>query len=133
MDHEALRKAIYAKLSGSALNTEVSGKLAYRKPEPSWETPFVLFDIITSNPVDRVFENTLVQFHIFDHGATATKAEAIHADLRALYDDCALSATGLEPNLGLEWDSGPLDMSDYTDDGVWVWHLVVDYRVWIER
>lgn len=84
------------KISGSALSADVGGRIYLDQAEQGAALPYIVFFIVSDAP-DNVFsktgEDVLIQFSIFSSSESAVEIAAIHADMKALLDDCSLTIT----------------------------------------
>jgi hypothetical protein len=91
-----LLTAIYGKTSGSALSADVGGRIFLDRAPDNTEFPYVVFFIVSGVP-DRTFSehytNTLIQFSLFSASEGAAEITDMYADLKALFDECALTIT----------------------------------------
>jgi hypothetical protein len=94
---ENLLKAIATKISGSALSSDVGGRIyhdEYPPDEMPPTYPYVIYFDVTDNP-DNVFAKTgeeyLFQFSMFSNSSGSTEITNIRKDLRALFDDCDMT------------------------------------------
>ena len=91
----ALFTAIMNKLSGTTLETLVSGRVYLDQPKPGpLVFPYVVFFVVTSNQQDvfkNQLDNILIQFSIFSASRGMVEVTAIYEALRATFDDAALS------------------------------------------
>ena len=128
-----LLTAIYGKVSGSALANDVSGRVYLDQAPQGVEFPYVVFFIVSGTP-DRTFTerytDTTIQFSIFSDSPAATEITNIYKDLKALYDECALTIT----SSSLVWmrEQNLVTMVDdiTTPDGTQeVKHWAVDFEI----
>lgn len=92
-----LLAAIMTKCAGSALSTEVGGRIFLDEAPEGSVFPYVVFRIIASSQQDTFknwIEDTLIQFSIYSISESAAEITAIYADLMALFDWSALTVTG---------------------------------------
>lgn len=129
-----LLTAIYAKLSGSAIHTDVGGRV-YLDQSPDKPTfPYVVFFVVSSVPDQNIFDenfsNTIIQFSLVSSSSSVTEISKMYADLKLLYDGCSLTITGStllwmkETNLVTIVDEIPTTTGTTK---VKVWH--VDYEI----
>jgi len=92
-----LFNAIMTKCSGSSLSSDVGGRIFLDEAPEGCEFPYVVFFIV-SGTQDKTFTehftNTIIQFSLFSSSAKATEITTMYADLKALFDECALTITG---------------------------------------
>ena len=89
-----LLQAIYGKFSNSAFSSDVGGRIYLDQAPDGAEFPYCVFFIVTGNP-DKTFTehytDTLIQFSLFSASAGATEITTMYRDLKALFDECALT------------------------------------------
>jgi len=133
---KALTTAIFGKLSGSLLDTDIGGRLFKGQAPDGTEFPYVVYLIVSDVP-DDVFakkgESVLIQFSLFSSASGSTEVEDMYSHLKTLYDDCSMTITGAV----LAWfhrQSAILMVEDYTTAAGTqkVWHYAVDYEVTIQ-
>lgn len=91
-----LLPAIVTKMSGSALSTDVGGRIYLDQAPDGAALPYVVFSIIASYSEDTFAERideTLVQFSLYSDEAGAAVITDMYSDLRSLLDDASLSIT----------------------------------------
>jgi len=98
----ALKKAIYGKLSGSALDAHIAGRLFdIEAPEGGAEYPYGVYFIVYNSPEypgEKTIEQFMIQFSLFSATpGDSTEAEGMLADLWTLYDDVIFTITGYKP------------------------------------
>ncbi len=130
---KALATAIFAKLSGSALDTAIGGRLFMRLAPDGTDYPYAVYLVVSAVPDDTFAKNgeeVLVQFSVFSVASSPGEIQDIVTNLRALYDDCILTITG-NVLVWMKWEQTTSAIEEYaTPDGtttVWAYH--VDYRV----
>lgn len=92
-----LLAAIMTKCSGSALSSDVGGRIFLDEAPEGSAFPYVVFKIIASTPQDTFknsIEDTLIQFSLFSISDGAAEITDMYADLRSLFDWQALTITG---------------------------------------
>jgi len=129
-----LRPGIEAKLSGSAIETDVGSRWYYLEADTP-DYPRLVFSSV-SDITDNVFakkgENVLVQFDLFSmQSAGKTEIETMKVDTIALFDDCSLTLTGHTLH-GFRRTNiiGPLseDISALQDGSNLIYHTIVEYE-----
>ena len=89
-----LLTAVYSKTSGSALSTDVGGRIFLDEAPSGCEFPYCVFSIISGVP-DDVFNkkgrNVLIQFDLFSSSSGATEITTMYNDLHSLFDDQTLT------------------------------------------
>lgn len=129
-----LTTAIMTKLSGSALDTAIGGRLYDTEAPQGAEYPYVVY-LIVSDVADPVFaqggEDVLLQFSIFSSASSSGEVKDLYANLKTLYDDCALTITGNTLIWFKRESAGPVIVEDHTTPAGTqrVWHLPVEYRI----
>ncbi|MFH2074905.1 MAG: DUF3168 domain-containing protein [Pseudomonadota bacterium] len=100
-----LLTAIMSKITTgpSALSSDVGGRIFLDQAPDGVEFPYVVFFIVSGIP-DDVFakkgRSILIQFSLFSASAGATEITTIYRDLKALFDECAMTI----PPTGTETD-----------------------------
>lgn len=134
-----LKKAIYAKLSGSLLTADIGGRLFDTQAPEGSQYPYVVYLIVSDVPEKTFtedFENVLIQFSLFSATPNdSTEAETMFGHLKTLFDECAMTIppTGAETDT-LVWmkrSNATLMIEDHTTPAgtIQVWHYAVDYEV----
>lgn len=94
---DALLTAIYSKLTGSALSSDVGGRIYLDEAPPGCEFPYIVFFIVSGVP-DNAFnksgESVTIQYSMFSASSGAAEITDMFNDLTALYDDAQLTVTG---------------------------------------
>ena len=134
---DALLAAIYGKISGSALSSDVGGRVYLDEAPAGCEFPYVVFFIVSGVP-DNVFnkygESVTIQFSLFSDSAGAAEITDMFNDLTAIYDDAQLTVTGY--NMIVMERQNLITMVDLveTADGTQtVKHWAVDYEAVIQK
>ena len=89
-----LLAAIFGKTSGSALSSDVGGRIYLDEAPAGCEFPYVVFQIVTASKektFTEEFRDTLIQFSLFSISQGVTEITTIYKDLIALFDECALT------------------------------------------
>jgi len=131
-----LLAAIMTKCSGSALSTDVGGRI-YLDEAPARSTyPYVVFRIIAGAPQDTfkdLIEDTLIQFSLFSISEGAAEIADMYADLKTLFDWQVFTITGdtciqvIRQGLATMFDNVT------TPDGtVGVKHWAIDYSIMVQ-
>lgn len=92
-----LLAAIMTKCTGSALSTDVGGRIFLDEAPEGSVFPYVVFRIVAGLPQDTFkssIEDTLIQFSLFSTSAGAAEITDMYADLKTLFDWTALTITG---------------------------------------
>lgn len=92
-----LLKALFNKWQGSALSSDVGGRIFPKNTAPiGTQYPFVLYFNIPAG-VDRSFtgyvDNYLFQFSLFSDSESSVEISTMYDDLLALFDGCSLTIT----------------------------------------
>lgn len=132
-----LSTGIFSKISGSAFSTSIGGRL-YKARAPQGATwPYVVYDLISDNPMDTFtdrLEDVLVQFTIFSSASGTTEIEDIFTKLKTLYDYCSLTITAnthlLMERSGANLMSGDLDVEE---GGGQYFQYNVDYNILMKK
>ena len=128
-----LLSAIMTKCAGSALSTDVGGRIFLDEAPEGTEYPYIVFMIVSDTPdktFTEIYEDVLVQFSLYSASASAAEISTMYADLKALFDECALTITG--STLVWMWRSNLTTMVDEitTPAGTsTVKHWAVDFDV----
>jgi hypothetical protein len=91
-----LLTAIMTKISGSALESDVNGRiwLDEYQDDPPVIYPYIIYFDVTDNP-DNVFAKTgeeyLFQFSLFSASKGLAEITTMLKDLKALFDDCSMT------------------------------------------
>ena len=89
-----LLTAIMTKFSGSDFSSDVGGRIYLDQAPDGVEFPYCCFFIVTGSP-DKTFTehytDTLIQFSLFSASAGAAEITTMYKDLKALFDECALT------------------------------------------
>jgi hypothetical protein len=91
-----LLTAIASKITGSALNTDVGGRIYLDRAPDNCEYPYCVYSIISAVPEKTFTEhytNTLIQFSLFSASEGATEISTIYRDLKTLFDECSMTIT----------------------------------------
>ena len=130
---KALTTAIYGKISGSALATDIGGRLYKGRAPEGAEYPYVVYMVVADVP-DKTFtedfEDVLIQFSLFSSASGSTEVEKMFTDLKALYDECSLTITGSRL-IWMKRVNATLMIEDHTTPSgtIEVWHYAVDYDI----
>jgi hypothetical protein len=128
-----LTTAIYGKLSGSALETAIGGRLFKGQAPEGTDYPYVVFFVASDVP-ERTFtedyENVIVQFSLFSIASGTTEIEDIYSDLKTLYDEQSFSITG-STLIWMRRSQAVFLVEDHTTPSGTqsVWHYAVDFDV----
>ena len=91
-----LLTAIMTKLTGSALSSDVGGRIFADEAPDGAPFPYVIFLIISDVP-DNTFTDDLheilIQFSLYSTSSGLAEITDMYADLKALFDDCTLAIT----------------------------------------
>lgn len=132
---DALFAAIMTKCSGSALSTDVGGRIfmdEYGLTGPP-VFPYVIFSLVTDVP-DDVFakdgEEALIQFDLFSSSKGAAEITGMYGHLKALFDDASLTVTGYTmPNMRRVNTTTSLEEITTGEGEQTIRHWSVDYEV----
>lgn len=133
----ALFTATMTKISGSALSSDVGGRIFLDQAPEGTEFPYIVFFIVSSVPEDtfvKDIENTIIQFSIFSASAGATEITTIYGHLKALFKDAKLTVTG-GVNVALEQENLATMLEDITTPSgtETVKHWAVDYSIIVQE
>ena len=132
-----LLTALMTKISGSALSSDVGGRIYLDQAPDGCEFPYIVFFIVSGVPEKTFtedFENILIQFSIFSASPGATEITTIYNHLDELFDECSFTITN---NLLLRMNRENLTtmVEDITVANaittVKGWHI--DYSILIEK
>ena len=120
---------IYSKFNTgtNTLKTNLTGGLHLIEAPQGTATPYGVYSLV-SNIHDWDFavdyDESLIQFDLYDEAQSATTICNLYDYLKTLYDDCSLTVTGHTPYY--MWR----DFSRLLRDPVpGVWHYVIQYRL----
>lgn len=132
-----LTTAIFGKLAGSTFSTDIGGRLFKGEAPKGAEYPYAVYMIVSNTPEypgGKTIERYLVQFSLFSAASGSTEVETMLTDLRALYDDCALTITGNTSIYFIRGNLSPMREEHTTPAGtVGVWHYVQEYAGWMVK
>lgn len=128
-----LLTAIKSKFTGSALSTDVGGRIYPDDAQPGAQLPYVVYFVVSSVP-DRTFTeryaNTMIQFSLFSSSGGVTEIATMYNDLKTLFDECSLTITGNTLVWMREQIVNPMINEVTTVDGLQsVRHWACDYEV----
>ena len=134
-----LKKAIYGKLSGSLLGTDIGGRMFDTMAPQGAEYPYAVYLIVSDAP-DNVFagyyEDVLIQFSLFSATPDdSTEIEGMYGHLKTLYDECTMTiAAGANTLIWMRRENASLMPEEHTTlaGTIQVWHYAVDYAVTIK-
>lgn len=92
-----LLAAIMTKCAGSALSTDVGGRIFLDEAPEGTDFPYVVFRIIAGAQQDTFkskIEDTLIEFSLFSISKSAAEITAMYADIMALFDWQTVTVTG---------------------------------------
>jgi len=132
-----LKKAIYTKLTGSSLISDVGGRFFDTQAPEGSQYPFAVYMIVSDMP-DNVFqgyyEDVLIQFSLFSATPNnSTEAETMFDHLKTLFDECSFNITD-QTLIWMHRENATLTIEDHTTPAgtIQVWHYAVDYMVTIK-
>ena len=132
-----LSAALFSKFTDSAFSTSIGGRLyKARAPQsPIW--PYAVYYLISDVARDTFMEKleeVIIQFSVFSQASGSTEIEDIVTNLKALYDNCALTITGnthiMMNRQGSSLTSVPADTELGTGE---YWQADVDYEVTMQK
>lgn len=80
----------------SALSSDVGGRVFLDQAPEGCEFPYIVFFVVSDAPENAFAkdgERILVQFSLFSASLGAAEITYMYADLKALFDDCAMTIT----------------------------------------
>ena len=120
-----LLTALKTKTNGSALSSNVNGRIFLDEAKQGAELPYIVISIVSVVPektFTESFENILIQFSLFSDSESASEISTMYSNLNALFDECEFSVTGS----ALIWMKRQNLVTTY-EDGVRHWS--VDYEI----
>jgi len=130
---QALSTAIYGKLAGSSLDTDIGGRLFKGEAPQGSQLPYVVFFIVSNVPEypgGKTIEQVLLQFSLFSSASGSTEIETMLTHLRSLYDDVVLTITGYTSIYFIRGNLTTMRDEITTADGTaGVWHYVQEYEI----
>lgn len=130
---KSLTTAIYGKLSGSSLNTDIGGRMYKGEAPQGAEFPYVVYSVVSNVPEypgGKTLESVLVQFSLFSITSGSTEIEDMLTHLRSLYDDVVLTITGYTSIYFIRGNMQMMREEITTPEGtVGVWHFIQEYEV----
>ena len=135
-----LLSSIYSKTSGSALSSDVGGRIypdQYPQDLGPPVFPYVVFFIVSGVPEDcfaKDGETVIVQFSLFSASSGNVEIGTMYSDLKALFDDCSLTIT----SNNLVWCRRTnivtmVDEITVQDASQMVRHWAVDYEITMQE
>lgn len=127
-------KAIMDKTSGSALSTNVGGRIYNDYAPEGAEYPYIVMLNIPDVPIRyfcETFENYQIQFSMFSISEGVTEIGTIYANLIALFDEQQLTVTGVTFIWMKRLGTPATMVEDHTtpDGTAQVRHWAVDYNI----
>ena len=130
-----LTKAIFSKLSGSSLETAISGRLFKGRAPQGTDYPYIVFFVVSDIPQSTYtenFEDVIIQFSLFSSASSSSEIEDLFIYLKALYDECAMTIAS-STLIWMKRENATLMVEDHTvpppGSMIQVWHYAVDYMV----
>ena len=124
-----LTKAIWSRLSGSALEAHIQNRMFKGQAPEKTDYPFCVYLIVTDTPshtFSEDFEDVIVQFSLFSITSGTTEVENIYTDLKTLYDEKSFSITG-STLVWMRRSSANFVVEDHTTptgtQRVFAWHV----------
>lgn len=134
---KALSTAIYGKLAGSNLETDIGGRLYKGEAPEGAQFPYVVYSIISNTPEypgGKTIERVLLQFSLYSMASGSTEIEDMLTHLRALYDDVSLTVTGYSEIYFIREALTTMRDEITTPEGtLGLWHFAQEYDVWITK
>jgi len=132
-----LTTAIYGKLSGSSLSTDIGGRLYKGEAPQDAQFPYVVYFVVSNVPEypgGHTIEMALIQFSLFSSAPGSTEIEDMLTHLRSLYDDVVLTITSETSIYFIRGNMVTMRDEATTPAGtVGVWHYVQEYDVMVVR
>lgn len=132
-----LTTAIYSKFNGSALDTDIGGRLYKAEAPDGAEFPYAVYFVLSDVPEypgGKTIEQFWIQFSLFSSAAGSTEVEDMLTHLRTLYDDCVLTITGNTPIYFMRGNFISMRDEIATAAGtIGVWHYVQEYDGWMVK
>jgi hypothetical protein len=130
---KALSTAIFSKLAGSTLETDIGGRLFKGRADEGAEFPYAVFMVVSDVPEKTFtedFENVLIQFSLFSSASSSGEIEDMYSHLKTLFDECSLTITG-STLVWMKRANAFLMVEDHTTTAgtQQVWYYAVDYEV----
>lgn len=130
---DGLLTAIMTKTTGSALSTDVGGRIYLDDAPDGSAFPYVTFQIIAGNPDDTFQEKVdefIFQFSLFSASSGAAEITDMYNDLRTLFDDCTLSISGVTfASMQRQSLTTMIEEITVTDATQRVRHWAVEYQI----
>ena len=128
-----LLAAIMTKTAGSALSTDVGGRIFEGLAPDGAEFPYVVIIIVTDYQADTFkdkLEDVIVQFSLYSISQGLTEITTMFADLKTLFDDAVLTITGNYHIMIARENLNTMQDEFTTPQGTaWGRHWAVDYRI----
>lgn len=133
---KALATAIFEKLSGSLLDSDIGRRLFKGEAPEGAEYPYAVYILVSDVQADTFkskLEDVIIQFSLFSSNSSTTEIEDMYIHLKTLYDDCSLTLNGSS----LVWmvrQSAQLLREEHTTPSgmIGVWHYAVDYSIIVQ-
>lgn len=132
-----LLASIMTKTAGSTLSADVGGRIFEGIAPEGTEFPYVVILIITDSQADTFkdkLEDLIIQFSLYSISQGLTEITTMFSDLKALFDDAALTITGNYHILISRENLTTMQDEFTTPQGTaWGRHWAVDYRLITEK
>jgi len=129
--HSALKTALYSKLTASGtFNTAIGGRVYYLQAPQGAAMPCCVFSFYADNhswDSGSEFEETYVQFSIFDSSSSSTTVGTLESNLVDLLANITLSVTGYT-QVGFKRLS-----KRYLLDDNKIWNTIIEYRIELQK
>ena len=133
----ALSKAIYGKLSGSALSAHIGTRLFDQYADEGTRYPYGVYMVVNDIPEypgGKTIEQFDIQFSLFSKLSGPTEINNMLADLWTLYDDVVMTITGYTPIYFIRGNLTEMREEHTTPSGtIGVYHYAQDYDGWIVK
>ncbi len=128
-----LTTAIYSKLAGSTLETDIGGRLYKGEAPQKTAFPYAIFFVVSNIPEypgGKTIEQVLLQFSLFSSASSSTEIEDMLTHLRTLYDDVVLTITGNTEIFFIRGNMTTMREEITTPEGtVGIWHYAQEYEI----
>ena len=128
-----LTTAIFSKLAGSLLYTDIGGRLFKGRAPEGTVYPYAVFFLVSDMP-DKTFtedyEDCIIQFSLFSEASSSGEIEDMFTHLKTLYDEKPMTIKG-STLVWMKRQNASLMMEEHTTPNgtVDVWHYAVDFNV----
>ncbi len=133
--------AIDTKLTGSALSTNVGGRVFFGLAPQGAEYPYIVILNIPDAPMriwGDIFENFQIQFSLFSISESVAEISTMYENLKVLFDETALTIAGSTHIWTKRLGTPATMVEDHTTPGgsgdsmSQVRHWAVDYNILVQ-